>query len=405
MVFPFFAQAKSLKRSAFLDELTIEKGYTLSNNDFSLGIQPDTFSEAAKVYLRPYKKEVTLPTNLNLISSVYIYNIKIKEQSQLTKMIWLSLKYNSDSKYKKNLYYFNSLKGEWEKLAGVNDKENSLIKSGWFFPYSIVAVFEDPSQLEAPVKINNFSKFYENLDAASAIVIDELSGKILYQKNANEQRSIASLTKVMTALIFLETDTSMDNIITYHAINDREGARLYVSEGETMTVQDIFYTMLVGSANNCALTLADSTGLSREDFVIKMNEKAAALNLTNTYFIDPSGLEVGNVSSAADYAKLMQIALDKPEITAAMTTQNYSFYTINTNNYHSINSTDPILNWDITVTGGKTGYINEALYCMMLKAKEDDHEIITVLLGNPSSIDRFTETYNLSKWALSNYSW
>lgn len=404
--FPIYtAQAANLKKSVYLDQNAIEKGYTLRNKEFSLGIQSNTFTEPAKIYLRPYKKQIILPENLNLISTIYLYNIKIDEQKKLNQPLWLSLKYNSDSEYKKNLYFFNSQSGAWQELKSENNISADKISSQWWFPYSIVAVFEDPSQLEGPVKNYNFSKFSYTPDAISAIVIDEETGKMLYNKNANEKRSIASLTKVMTALIFLEENISMDKIITYNSVNDREGARLYVANGETMLVKDVFYTMLIGSANNCALTLADSTGLTREEFVEKMNNKAADLGLINTSFVDPSGLEVNNISTASDYAKLMQEALDKTEITNAMTTANYTFYTINTNIYHSINTTNPILGWDIDVTGGKTGYIDEALYCMMLKAQEDNHEIITVVLGNPSSSDRYIEAYDLSKWTLANYTW
>jgi D-alanyl-D-alanine carboxypeptidase len=400
-----FADAQQ-KASIRLDANTLSKGYTLSNEDFSLGIQPNTFSDPAKVYFRNVKKrKYSLPENLNLISSIYKYNVRVPNQSILPKVIWLSLKYDSKTHYKKDLYFLNGQTGQWQKLLSSNDKDDKTVLSGWWFPYSVVAVFEDPSQLEEPIKKDSFSSYSETLDAASAIVIDEDTGKILFEKNANEQRSLASLTKMMTALIFLESETSMDNVIAYNSANDREGARLYVENGETMTVKDVFYTMLVGSANNCALTLADSTGLSREDFVNRMNQKAFDLDLTNTHFDDPSGLEVGNMTSASDYAKLMQVALDYSDILTASTSKNYSFYTINTNIFHDIKNTNMLLDWDLYITGGKTGYINEALYCLMIKAKEGDHEVITVLLGNPSSYDRFVETYSLTKWALTNYTW
>jgi D-alanyl-D-alanine carboxypeptidase len=383
----------------------LSNGYILKNHKFTLGIPAGIFSEEAKVYFRKYKKELDLPENLNLISSIYFYNIKISEQERLDQPIWLSLKYNSDSNYKKSLYFYNGAIDAWEKIDSIDKQKKDRVRADWYFPYSIVAVFEDPSQINGPVMASDYTDFDDYIDAVSAISIDEDSGKILYQKNIDEIRSIASLTKVMTALIFLETETPMDKVITYNSANDREGARLYVYDGETMTVQDIIYTMLVGSANNCALTLADSTGLAREDFVARMNEKADELDLDNTHFDDPSGLEVGNVSTAYDYARLMQVALDEYEILQASTTQNYSFYTINTNNFHSINNTNLVLDWDLYLTGGKTGYLDEALYCLMIKAKEDDHEVITVLLGNPNSYDRFIETYNLTKWAFANYSW
>ena len=377
----------------------------VKNHKFFLGVTSYVVEDEAIVYFRKYKKELTLPENLNLISSIYLFNITNSNRGRLAVPINLSVKYHSDSHYKKALYAYNKEKQAWEKFDSLDKQKKHRVRGVWYYPYSIVAVFEDPSELNSPTKSDNYADYAYDVDAASAIVIDEASGKILYENNINEVRSIASLTKVMTALIFLETETSMDDVISYNSANDREGARLYVSDGETMTVQDIFYSMLVGSANNCALTLADSTGLSREDFIARMNDKAVELNLTSTHFDDPSGLEVGNVSTADDYARLMQVALDKYEILQASTTQNYSFYTINTHNYHSINNTNTALDWDLYLTGGKTGYLDEALYCLMIKAKAEDHEVITVLLGNPDSYDRFVESYNLTKWALANYSW
>lgn len=209
----------------------------------------------------------------------------------------------------------------------------------------------------------------------------------------------------MTALVFLDTETSMDKVITYDSKNNREGARLRVDHGETMTVEDIFYCMLVGSGNNCAITLAESTGLSQKQFISRMNSKAQELGLNNTTFADPSGLEVKNKSTASDYARLIQVALDEAEILTASTTKLYEFYTLNTNEYHGIKNTNLLLNWGLYTTGGKTGYLDEALYCLTYKAKQNDHEVITVLLGNPSSYDRFSETYDLTKWALDNYTW
>lgn len=398
----------SLRRVTRLNEETLTKGYTLSNDQFSVGIQPETFSDPAKIYLRPVNvdnKNIDLPDDLNLISQVFLYDVQVPEQTVLNKVIWLSLEYDSDSKYQKDLYFYNGVTEKWQKLLCTQDKYNNLIKSGWWFPYSIVAVFENPNEIEGPTKASNFSSFSDPLDAAAAIVIDEDTGKVLYKKNENKQRSIASLTKIMTALVFLDTETSMDKVITYDSKNNREGARLRVDHGETMTVEDIFYCMLVGSGNNCAITLAESTGLSQKQFISRMNSKAQELGLNNTTFADPSGLEVKNKSTASDYARLIQVALDEAEILTASTTKLYEFYTLNTNEYHGIKNTNLLLNWGLYTTGGKTGYLDEALYCLTYKAKQNDHEVITVLLGNPSSYDRFSETYDLTKWALDNYTW
>ncbi len=247
------------------------------------------------------------------------------------------------------------------------------------------------------------------VNAAAAIAINESNNKILYSKNYDQVRPIASLTKLMTAAVFLETNTPMDAVVTYQAADNAIGSKLYVSPGETMTVKDIFYTMLVGSANNAANALARSTGLTREEFVARMNAKAADWGLEHTHFADVSGLDTENKSTVYEIAKLASHVLQDFRILQGTTTPAYGFRTINTDSPHTIKSSakgvyNGTVDSALYITGMKTGYLDEAGYCFMLKArsdKESTNHVITVVLGAETNIQRYNETNELMHYGLS----
>lgn len=255
------------------------------------------------------------------------------------------------------------------------------------------------------------------ISAPFAVLIDEPTGEILYAKNEKEKTPMASITKLMTASVFMElqnegckdvlqcVSTAWDKIITYNKADDLDGAKLYVNDGETMTIKDIFYSMLVGSANNAAKTLVENSGIEYNAFVEKMNKKAKEWRLENTEFKDPTGLNAGNVSTALDVANMARKILKNFEMLKATTISQYSFKTINTGNAHTIKNTDNLLlDKDLYVTGAKTGFLNEAGYCLALKAKNknDGREVIAVVLGEDSSEDRFVDVKKLIQWGAGN---
>ncbi len=236
------------------------------------------------------------------------------------------------------------------------------------------------------------------ISSSAVIAIDEGTENILYSKNYDTERPLASLTKLMTAMVFLDTNTPFDTVVTYSADDNAIGAKLYVSPGETMTVKDLWYTMLVGSANNAAKALARSTGLTTEEFVARMNAKAAALGLTHTHFTDVSGLDTGNVSTVYDIARLAKHAFSNFQIMQATSTWAYGFRTINTNNGHTIKSTATGMQGSqYVLTGMKTGYLDEAGYCFVTRAARDrdGKRVISVVLGAGSSQQRWDEINQL----------
>ncbi|XOU94995.1 MAG: RlpA-like double-psi beta-barrel domain-containing protein [Candidatus Kerfeldbacteria bacterium] len=245
--------------------------------------------------------------------------------------------------------------------------------------------------------------------STAAIAIDEKTNKILYSKNYDTVLPIASLTKLMTASVFLDTGTSFDKVVTYLAEDDAVGSRLRINNGETLTVKDLFYTTLVGSANNAANALARSTGLSTEEFVQKMNDKAQAWGLTHTKFAGVSGLNTNNVSTVYEIALMAKYILNDFRMLQGTTTTVYSFRTINTDEAHTIKSsakgvTNGTIDSSLFITGMKTGYLDEAGYCFMLKASRGSGEgnVISVILGANDSNMRYNETNDLINYGLSN---
>jgi D-alanyl-D-alanine carboxypeptidase len=254
------------------------------------------------------------------------------------------------------------------------------------------------------VDTNSLPVDQPRLTAKSAIAINEKTGQVIFEKNARAVLPMASLTKIMTAVVFLETNTPMDRVITYKAEDNAIGSKLYVSPGDTMTVKDLYYSSLVGSANNATNTLARATGLSRDEFIKRMNAKATAWGLKNTHFTDVAGLDPQSVSTAADYAILASRALRDFRILQGTTTPAYSFRTINTGQWHTIANKNQMFGSPWYITGMKTGYLDEAQYCLMVKARAgrtSSPDVITVILGSATDAARYAETNSLIQYALS----
>lgn len=246
------------------------------------------------------------------------------------------------------------------------------------------------------------------IKAKYAAVIDEATGEMLYGKNEKASSSIASITKLMTAHIFMEKNFSefpdiWNKVIKYDKSDDLEGSKLYVNDGETMLIKDIFYSMLVGSANNAAKILVRYSGLSEKEFVERMNQKANEWGLENTIFSEPSGLNPENKSTALELAKMAKNIFKNFEMLKSTTLHRYSFKTINTEKSHTIKATNELLfDKDLYITGAKTGYLDEVGYCLIVKAKNknDGREIIGVVLGENSSEERFEDMKKLIVWGL-----
>lgn len=240
----------------------------------------------------------------------------------------------------------------------------------------------------------------------SGIMFDYDTGEILWTKNENEQRSIASLTKIMTILVFLENNYDTSGYIKIEKddldLEDR-AAILGLRVGDEIMIEDLLKASLIGSKNDCINTLVRSTGFTEDEYIKKMNEKAKFLGLNNTYFDNINGLSSYNVSTAKDLSKLFYYAFSNKDIKEISTIKKYTFSSKFGNVYTVIN-TNKLLNNDLfEILAGKTGYLDKAQYCLSVLTKKDKRRVLGVFLGSESDNQRFYDAKVLNWWAYENF--
>ena len=247
------------------------------------------------------------------------------------------------------------------------------------------------------------------LTASSGAVLLVKSNTFLYEKDSAKQQPIASLTKMMTALVFLDHNPGFDKEYVVSKDDNVVGGKNNLFTGDTVKVQDLWNTSLIASDNGATMALAHSTGLSDKEFAAAMNEKALRLGLFNTSFVEPTGLSDKDVSTARDIARLAKEALSHDELKKTTTQKDYNFVT-KEGREKKISSTDNLLytgsDPKISLLGGKTGYTEGAGYCFVGKfidGRQD--EIISVVLNSNGKNDRFAETQNLVDWVFTNFNW
>jgi len=260
-----------------------------------------------------------------------------------------------------------------------------------------------------PVKISNAEFPYE-LTAMSAFVQDVTSSETIFDRNSSAVRPLASITKLMTALVFLDTNPNWAETITLTAEDERDG-HLHVYTGETLSLRDLFYVSLVGSSNNATVALVRATGLTTEQFTAAMNKKSLDLGMTRTRFTEPTGLDSRNVSSASDVALLLGTALEEPLIAKATTMASYNARLVGQNKKRLIKNTDMLLTRGVAlrvagVEGGKTGYIPEGGYNFAVQVHDvENHNLRIVILGAADPFARFIEAQDLAEWVFKNFVW
>jgi len=229
--------------------------------------------------------------------------------------------------------------------------------------------------------------------ARQAILIDPATGEVLFEKNSTRTVPIASLTKLMTALVFLEQKPDLERVVTVtHAEIDGAG-HTQLRNGEAVALGDLLHMSLMCSDNVATRVLARESGLSPDDYIARMNRKAVELGLDSSHFVEFTGLDERNVSSAADVARLLHAAAHDPLIQEITTTRAYEFRT--ERRAHAIRNTDRLLygHWDIL--GGKTGFIQESGYCFATWIRSQGRDLIAVVLGAPTNATRFADAVRL----------
>lgn len=260
------------------------------------------------------------------------------------------------------------------------------------------------------------------LTAYSALVVDLNSDTVLFEKNPQKVLPIASITKLMTALVFLENKSkewdeliavNSDDLITQEESpytgkaevkteSTLEPAGLYIEAGDYLTVQNIFYGGMIKSANNAMNILVRLTHVDKgATFVDLMNKKAHELGMVNTHFVERTGLSPKNYSTAQDLVKLITAAMEREEIATAMSNKVYDIKIINKQGrvrYQRIYSTNKLLGNFVNLVGAKTGYLDESGYCFAGLSEYNNQRLAVIILGADSDYDRFQEVKALIWW-------
>lgn len=242
--------------------------------------------------------------------------------------------------------------------------------------------------------------------AHSMIVKDVKTGMVLYKKQEYDKWPMASITKLMSALVLLEKQPDWTTSTVVVGL-DSLGTHMY--SGDIYTLDELWTAGLVASSNKAILSLANALDWPIEAFVERMNQKAREMGMTETFFADPTGLDENNVASASDIVILLNEVLKHGKIQQALLTKEQNLYSEERSKSHHMWNTDwLLLGWvehDFErFYGGKTGFINASGYNFCMRVG-NGHLVDVVVLGTDSHEARFVEARDIAKWALTNYNW
>ncbi len=240
------------------------------------------------------------------------------------------------------------------------------------------------------------------ISAKSILVKDLSTNSVLYQKDASTKVPIASVTKIMTAL--LGSGYFKDNqVLTVADSANISGAKVGLTRGESLTFRSLLYAMLLNSGNDAAFAIAENYPGGVFGFVSAMNKKAIELNLPNTHFDNPAGFDSPNhYSSAYDIATITQEALKNYQLSKVFATKDTEILSIDKKYKYPLHNLNILLSKVSGVLGVKTGYTQGAKENLVTLVARNGHKLLFVVLN---SDDRFGESTKLIEWAYSNFSW
>lgn len=250
------------------------------------------------------------------------------------------------------------------------------------------------------VLIFPISTYSLTVSSKSAILMDEDTGRILYAKEIDDKRLIASTTKIMAAVIAIESGKLEEKVTVSDEILKAYGSNIYLTVGEEIYLKDLVYGLMLRSGNDAALAISTSVTEVTNEFVKLMNEKAKEIGMINTYFCNPHGLDekCDNISTARDMALLTKYANSIPFYKKVVGTKRYVIKT-NLKTYDWYNKNKLLSTYEYT-TGGKTGFTDRARRTLVTSATKDNINLIVVTLNDPSD---FTTHKTLYEYGFNNY--
>lgn len=266
-------------------------------------------------------------------------------------------------------------------------------------PRRAAPVVARPVATTPQFKEDTFGNLVPDIRAAAAIIYNPQTGDVLWESNSHDQRSIASLTKVMTAITFIADAPDLSRTVVVQRADTLRASVTYLRAGERISIENLLHLTLIASDNAAARALARVSPGGTPAFIARMNETATRLGLTNTRFADPSGLDARNVSSAYDLSHMIAFATAHPTLGPILRSTDFRVHS--GARTFNIRNTNRLLGTDVEVVGGKTGFISKAGYCLAtLLQVPQGSQVAVVVLGAANSAVRFAEARNLFNWAV-----
>jgi D-alanyl-D-alanine carboxypeptidase (penicillin-binding protein 5/6) len=260
---------------------------------------------------------------------------------------------------------------------------------------------DKPSKVFPPNPVLAADSSFPILSAQGALAVDLTSGISLYEKNPDAKLLPASTTKIVTALVVLDS-YPLDQVITVGRVNV-DGQKMGLYAGEQITVENLLYGLLVYSANDAAEVLAENYTGGYEAFIDAMNTKAKNLSMSNSYFQNPVGLDGSSqITTAKDLIRVSEVAMKYPVFAKMVGTKNISFTDTTGRVKYNLKNINELLGVVPGVLGVKTGWTENARENLVTYIERDGHKVMIALLG---SQDRFGETKELINWIFGNYQW
>ncbi len=242
-----------------------------------------------------------------------------------------------------------------------------------------------------------------NIKSKAGIVLEQSTGRVLWEKNSKEKLKIASTTKILTAIVVVENIDLASKVVISKKAALTGGSTVGLVSGKEVTVKSLLYGLLLKSGNDCAVALAEHVGGNVDEFVNMMNKKAYEIGAKDTYCTNPHGLDTeDNYSTAYDIAKITCYAKNIDIISKIMNTESITVNFGNTAKF--LANTNRLLTTYEYCNGGKTGYTAIANRCLVATAKKDKLQVVAVILGADTTDIRFKEGKELLKYAIENYS-
>lgn len=241
------------------------------------------------------------------------------------------------------------------------------------------------------------------LQAKAAFAFDPNSGTILFTSNFDERLPIASLTKLMTALIVVKS-TDLEKVVTVKKFKTPIiGNSMGLLSGEKIKVKDLLSGVLISSSNDAALVIADFASSGTERFTAAMNEEAARLNMSSTHFTNPAGFDAkDNYSTAYDLSLLVSEFVKYDALNELVKIKETIVSSTDGKIKHKLSTTNKLLLENSSVIGIKTGFTSQAQGSLIIRAKDSDREVITIVLGSP---DREGDSQKILDWIFDVYKW